>query len=220
MRHLDSTKLVFKKGGSINIQKPPISASKALSIINLSTSPETNWINPSNIPYTTYQDLTDEQKQEILNWRHTVENPNNKGYNSGKYVPYNASGESFKTVGDGFKVGSNPYVDNILATQGYLTEDQHNEAKKRRLEKDINAAKKYYKADWYNLPYSTKFVNLDVQFNPGLSKFKKLKTASVRNDKQNIGIQHHRTQNGKPLGRNSLLDDYYNKLLQLELVNP
>lgn len=160
------------------------------------------------------------QRERVLAFRHSIENPNNKGVNptTGNLAKYYASGESdkFYTIGDGFKLGDNPYIDSILTIRDYITPEEHRIAQEQRYEQDVNAARRYYGDNWDNFPYSTRFVNIDVQYNPGLSGFPQLKRASLRGDVPNIIKQSRRNQKCKPLRRNKTLEDYYLQLLQEE----
>ncbi len=194
MYHLDEVRPQYKNGGNKKKVKPNHSA-----LYNI-------------IPNTYREALED---QYILNFRHDVEDRNNEMVSDdGNYRPKYLNGEPFETIGDGFVVKDNPYIEEMFKSNNgrYLTPKQHNELKKRRLAEDKAVLRKVYKdlgVNYDELPFSTRFLATDIQFNPGIKKFNEFKKASIKGDKAKIKEESHRVSKGVSLDRNKHTDATY-----------
>ena len=194
MYHLDEVRPQYKNGGN----KKKVKA---------------NHSNLYNAVPNTYREALEDQY--ILNFRHSVEDPNNTSLRKdGNYYPDYRNNEPFETIGDGFVVKDNPYVEEMFKVNNarYLTPEQHNELKKRRLAEDKATLRKVYKdlgVNYDELPFSTRFLATDIQYNPGIKKFNEFKKASIKGDKAKIKKESHRVRDGVSLNRNKDTDAIY-----------
>lgn len=91
--------------------------------------------------------------------------------------------------------------------QGYLTDDQANDALDDFSLQYMTEAKKIYDnkygtGSWNKLSDKSQSILTDFQYNPNLRQFNKLMEGFYRGDIQQVGSEYSRKAGGKPLKRN------------------
>lgn len=135
------------------------------------------------------------------------------GYNkkTGRWLPVDSVEGGAPTIAYGIKFGTGSPEAKLAERQGYLTDEQANNAVYSLSQFHINKAKEVYdnkfgEGSWDKLGPKSQSILADYSFNVGLQKFPKLMEGFHSGNIDTIRREYKRYTNGEPLtGRNNYI---------------
>ena len=136
----------------------------------------------------------------------------NSGYDAktGRWYPHKSHEGGADTIAYGIKLSNGTPEAALALKQGYLTDEQAENAVDSLVQKYYDAAKrvydgKYGAGEWDKLSDKSQSILVDYSYNPGLAKFPKLMEGFHSGNLDLIRQNYKRYSGGKELGRNKVL---------------